>query len=283
MSFYTVLRDDFTNARRSYAVLGVVGVFTALIAFIILADSSHHPDPYRALFDAIFFVFLVLPIIVAPLAYLSIAGDRDDGAIKYVMGLPNTRAEYVLGKFASRFGVALGAVFVALTVGFVLAAATYTNFPDPMRFVRFAAVSGLCVFSFVGIYVGVSAVTASRSRAMLGVFGAYFLLVPFWFGFLPVIGLPALLDTAADLLGTSLTEDTRALVRSLSPATAYLFSTEFVFQGLFPTPYEAINQQLGIAPDKIYTELWFNSLVMFAWGAGSMVLGYLSFCRSELG
>ncbi|MFB6071747.1 MAG: ABC transporter permease subunit [Halobacterium sp.] len=283
MSLRTVARDDFTNARRSYVVLGVVGVFTALVALILGADSGHHAHPYRGLFDVSFFVFLVLPIIVAPLAYLAIAGDRDGGAIKYAMGLPNTRSEYVLGKFLSRLSVAVAAVLAALAVGFLVAAATYQEAPAPMRFVRFGVVSLLCVFSFVGIYVGISAATASRSRAMLGVFGAYFLLVPFWFGFLPVIGLPALLDTAADLLGTTLTEDTRAFVRSLSPATSYLFGTKFVYAGLFPTPYEAMNQQIGTAPDEIYTQFWFNSLVMLAWGAGSLLVGYVSFRRSELG
>ncbi|WP_232686792.1 ABC transporter permease [Halobacterium zhouii] len=283
MSLYTVARDDFKNARRSYVVLGVIGAFAALVALIFASEMSIYDHPYRTLFDVSFFQFLVFPLILAPLAYLSIAGDRDTGAIKYAMGLPNSRTQYVLGKFASRLGVALAAVVTAVAVGFALAAATFVEFPAPMRFLRFALVSSLFAFSFIGIYVGISAATASRSRAMLGVFGAYFLLVPFWFGFLPVIGLPALLDTAADLLGTTIANDTRTFIRSLSPATSYLFSTQIVYQGLFPTPYEGLNQQVGNPPDKLYAKFWFNSLVMFAWGAGSMLLGYVSFRRSELG
>ena len=283
MSLYTVARDDFTNARRSYVVLGVIAVFTGLVALIVGLDASHHPDPYRALFDVSFFLFLVFPIILAPLAYLAIAGDRDGGAIKYAMGLPNSRAEYVFGKLTSRLGVALAAVAVGIVVAFALAAATFDNAPDPVRFGWFAVTSLLFAFACIGLFVGISAVTASRSRAMLGVFGAYFLLVPFWFGFLPVIGLPALLNTIADLLGTSLSDDTVALVRSLSPATAYLFSTKMVYQGVIDT-YPMIAQNFeGAFSEKLYAQLWFNALVMFAWGAGSMLVGYLTFRRSELG
>ena len=282
MSLYTVARDDFKNARRSYAVLGVIGVFTALVALVVGMDSGHHPDAYRALFDVSFFLFLVFPIIVAPLAYLAIAGDRDGGAIQYAMGLPNSRAEYVFGKLVSRLGVALAAVVVGMLVAFGIALVAFTNSPGVGRFLSFTGVTLLFAFSFIGIYVGISATTESRSRAMLGVFGAYFLLVPFWFGFLPVVGLPALLNTAADLLGVTISSSTEGLIRSLSPATAYLFSTELVYTGVVDS-YPMIEGNFGSMPDKFWTELWFNALVMFAWGAGSMLVGYLSFKRSELG
>ncbi|WP_336035795.1 ABC transporter permease subunit [Halobacterium yunchengense] len=284
MSLRTVARDDFTNARRSYAVLGVVGVFTALVALIVGMDSGHHPDFYRALLDVSFFLFLVFPIIVAPLAYLAIAGDRDGGAIKYVMGLPNTRAEYVFGKLVSRLGVALAAVLVGMLVALAIGFASYTNAPALDRFAKFTGLMLLFAFSFIGIYVGISAVTASRSRAMLGVFGAYFFLVPFWFGFLPVVGLPALVNTAADLLGVNVSSDTQSFIRSLSPATAYLFSTKIVYQGVHDTyPMIAQNFEGAYTSDELQAQFWFNALVMFVWGAGSMLVGYLSFRRSELG
>lgn len=281
MSLYTVARDDFTNARRSYAVLGVIGVFTALVGLIVALDTNH-PDPYRALFDVSFFLFLVFPIIVAPLAYLAVAGDRDGGAIQYVMGLPNSRAEYVFGKLVSRLGVALAAVVVGIATAFVIALLSYTNAPDVGRFAAFTGVTLLFAFSFVGVFVGISAMTGSRSRAMLAVFGAYFLFVPFWFGFLPVVGLPALLNTAADLLGVTVSSSTQGFIQSLSPATAYLFSTEVVYTGVVDS-YATIQSNFGTQTDEFYREVWFNALVMFAWGAGSMLVGYLTFRRSELG
>mgnify|MGYP006281375169 FL=1 len=38
MSTYTVLRDDFRNARRSSVVLGVIGVFTVLTALVFVSE-----------------------------------------------------------------------------------------------------------------------------------------------------------------------------------------------------------------------------------------------------
>jgi ABC-2 type transport system permease protein len=282
VSLYTVARDDFTNARRSYAVLGVIGVFSALVAVIFGANSGNHQFAYRTLFDVSFFVFLVLPIILAPLTYLAIAGDRDGGAIKYAMGLPNTRSQYVFGKLLSRLSVGLTAVLVGTLVGLVLAFATYPNAPEPVRFVEFAAVTLLFAFSWVGIYVGVSALTDSRSRAMLGAFVAYFVLVPFWFGFLPVVSLLDLLGAATDLLGVTLSTETQSLIQSLSPATAYLRSTEIVYTGVI-ADHERIAQSFSGESTKLYAKLWFQAAVMAAWGALSMLVGYVSFRRSELG
>lgn len=282
MSLYTVARDDFTNARRSYIVLGVVGILTAMVALIVAMDADHHPDPYRALFDVSFFLFLTFPIVVAPLTYLSIAGDRDSGVLKYALGLPNTRAEYVFGKLVSRLGVALAGVVVAMVVAFLVAVPLYENAPSVERFAKFTGVTLLFAFSFVGVYVAFSAVTESRSRAMLGVFGAYFFLVPFWFGFFPTVNLPNLVSLAGDLLGVTVSESTQDLIRALSPATAYLSSTEIVYTGVIDQ-YDQIALNFTYEGSPLDRELWFNLAVMAVWGVGSLLVGFLSFRRSELG
>ncbi|SEW16355.1 ABC transporter permease subunit [Halobacterium jilantaiense] len=282
MSTLTVARDDFTNARRSYAVLGVVGVFSVLVALLFAANSSNHQFAFRTLFDVSFLVFLLLPIILAPLTYLAIAGDLDGGAIKYVMGLPNTRSQYVFGKLLSRLSVGLAAVVIGTVAGFAIALVTYSNAPEVVRFAEFAAVTLLFAFSWVGIYVGVSALTDSRSRAMLGAFVAYFVLVPFWFGFLPVVSLLDLLGSITDVLGVTLSQDTQSLIQALSPATAYLRSTEIIYTGVV-SGHERIAQTFSGQSTKIYAKVWFNALVMLGWGVISMVVGYASFRRSELG
>lgn len=282
MSIRTVARDDLKNAARSYVVLGVIGVFAALVALVFVAERNIYPDPYRTLFDVSFMTFLVFPLFVAPLAYLAVAGDRESGVIKYVLGLPNSRAGYVLGKFASRVSVTLAAVVVALAVGFVVAFATFENAPSIGRFATFAAVSALYGVSLTGLFVGVSAATSRRSRAMLGVFGAYFLLVPFWFGFLPIVNLGTVLDAVATTFGTTITDSTRSFVNSLSPATAYLFATEPVYSGVFDQ-YPQLAGTFGEDSARLQDQRWFNALVMLAWGGLGLLAGYVSFRRSELG
>jgi len=281
MSTFTVAWDDFRNARRSQIVLAVIGVFTGLVSLIFFAEMNQFDDPYRTLYDVMVFTMFVFPLFLAPLAYRSIAGDRISGTIKFVMGLPNRRREYFLGKLASRLGVAGAAVLLSLLVGFVISAATFTNFPDPVRFLKLAALSVLYVLSFVSLFVAISAATASRSRAMFGAIGAYFLLIPFWFGFLPLLNLGTILDATTGFLGVDLSQDTRAYINLISPATAYHQSTKTVFSGLFEQ-YVPIAERYA-KEDELYAETWFSVLVMLAWTVGSLTLGYLQFKRSELG
>lgn len=281
MSVYTVARDDFKNTRRSYIVLGVIGAVAALVTLIFSFESTIYPNPYRTLFDVSAFIAFVYPMLLAPLAYLAIAGDRESGAIKYVMGLPNSRTEYFLGKLLSRLGVGLAAIVFGVFAGFVIALATYTNTPDLMRFLWFAAVSLLFTVSFTSLIVAVSASTEKRSRAMLGVFGLYFLFVPFWFGFFPVINIDTLVETVASLFGVTLSETVRGVITTLSPSVAYLQITEIVYQGIPLGDSSRIAQTF--AGDEFYQTFWYNALVMVAWGVVGLLAGFFTFRRSELG
>jgi len=284
VSFATIVRDDFRNARRSYVVLGVIGALAAFVGLIVYSVADYHEDAFRALFDVSFFFFLVFPLILIPLTYLSIAGDRERGSIKHALGLPNTRAEYVFGKFVSRATVAVAAVLVAVAVAFVLGIALYADPVDPLRFVKFAAISALFVASLSGIFVACSALTARRSRAMFGVIAAYFVLGPFWLGNFPVVSLQALVNTLADFLGTSVSETTLNYIRFSSPNTAYLAGLEPVYDGVVGTgEYSQIDGNYGGDSGELYAKPWFNYLTMTAWGAVALGLSYARFRVAELG
>lgn len=280
MSVQTVFRDDVRNARRSFVVLGVVGVLSIFVGLIVGSDGAVHSHPYRALFDVSFFFFLALPLILAPLTYLAIAGDRSSGAIKHSLGLPNTRSEYLVAKYLSRGLVAVVGVIVALLVGFAVAQFTYPNAPDPLRFLKFLLVSALFALSITGIFVAISSMTSSRSRAMFGVITTYFVLGPFWLGVLPVVSLGTILDAATSTLGVTLSEETLALIQNLSPTTAYLNATEIVYTGV-TDQYEVLAG--NFQSDEYYDQLWFNSLVMAGWATVTLLLGYARFRIAELG
>ncbi|WP_136717027.1 ABC transporter permease [Halorientalis salina] len=279
MGAYTVARDDFTNARRSYIVLGVIGVFTALVGLIFAAEMNIYDDPYRVLWDVSALVAFVFPLVLAPLVYLSIAGDRISGRIKFSMGLPNSRLDYVTGKLWSRLGTAAAAVLLGVLVGFVIALATYATTPDPLRFLTFAGVTLMYTLTFVSVFLAISAATTSRARAMFGALGAYFVLVVFWFGFFPLVNLRTVLDAVGSLLGTELSETARGYLTMLSPGPAYLQSTELVYGGVLDQ-YDVFGQFEG---DEPYDQSWFALLVMVGWTAVSLAVGYLAFDRSELG
>lgn len=280
MSVTTILRDDVRNTGRSFVVLGTIAALAALVGLVIGADAGTHDHAYRALFDVSFLFFLALPLLLAPLTYLAIAGDRSRGSIKHSLGLPNTRAEYVLGKFLSRAAVAVGAVVVAITVGFAVAVVSYPNAPDAVRFAEFLGVSALYALSVTGVFVAISSTTRRRSRAMVGVVAAYFVLGPFWMGVFPVASLQTLIDALTSTLGVTLSETTRGLILNLSPATAYLNGTEIIYTGV-------LGDHPGIArsfeSSEYYDELWFSAFVMALWTGVTLMVGYVRFRTAELG
>jgi ABC-2 type transport system permease protein len=281
MSATTVARSDFRSIRRSHVVLGVVAAFTAIVALAFVGSSEVHPDPYRTLWDFTALVAWVFPLLIAPLSYLAIAGDRQRGTITHHLGLPNSRAGYFAAKYAVRAGVAVATMALAVTVAFVVAAVTYDSGPDPVRFLTFGALSTLFALAMVGTFLAISASTASRSRAMFGVFGAYFLLSAFWVGPLPVLNLGTALDAVASLPGITLSESTRSLVGALSPAGAYFNSTQLVWDGVLDN-YEVFAQLRGL-PDHLGLRPWFNVLMMGVWAVGAPLVGYLRLRSAELG
>lgn len=260
--------------------MGVILGFTAMVALIFAAEIDVYDDPYRTLFDVMIFVAFVFPLFLAPLTYLCIAGDRISGTMKYAMGLPNTRLEYFAGKVLSRVGVAAVAVGLSVLVGFAIAAATFTNAPDPARFLVLGGTSLLLAIAFGSLFVAISASTASRSRAMFGAIGAYFVLVIFWFGFTPLLNLENLLNAVESLGGVTISEETRRYIGTLSPVTAYLQASKPAFDGVIDQ-YPAFQQ--FSREDELYAKPWFNVLVLGAWTTLSLAVGYLRFRSSELG
>lgn len=280
MSLRTVIYDDLRNISRSYVVVGVIGVFICLVALIFISEIDIYDNPYRVLWDVWALIAFVGPLFLAPLSYLAIAGDRESGTIKYVLGLPNSRVEYYVGKLISRTLVAVTAILLSVIWGYIIAALTFVNPPDLIRFLVFLAVSLVYVVSTVSVFIAISASTKKRSRAMFGTLGIYFLFVPFWFGFFPVINIETIVDTIAQLFGVTVSDETSRRIGTLSPAVAYLEATEPVYNGVLDQ-YEVFNQ--FESNEKLVGKTWFNILVMVLWSAITLPLGYLKFKSSEIG
>jgi ABC-2 type transport system permease protein len=282
MSVETVARSDFRSVRRSSVVLGVVVALVGMVALVFLGSSSVHPEPVRTTWGFSALVVWVFPLLVAPLTYLAIAGDRERGSITYHLGLPNARSEYFLAKYVSRAGVAAVTMALGVVVAFVVATATYESGPDVVRFLTLGAISVLFALAFAGVFVAVSAAVTTRSRAMFGVFGAYFLLSAFWVGFLPVLNLGTVLDAVAALPGVSVPESARAVIAALSPAGAYFnLLPELVWADVL-TEYDTF-ATFTDRPDYLGLEPWFNLLVLGVWAVGAPLVGYLRFRGAELG
>lgn len=281
MSTYTVARDDFRNLAGSSLILGVVGAFVGMVAFIFISEIGIYPDPYRTLLDVTTAIILLGPVLLAPLAYQSIVGDRTSGRIKFAMGLPNSRREYFIGKVLSRFAVVTIATVGSVALGFVIAVVGFTNSPDIGRFVVFTVATLLYTLSFTSIFIGISALSKSRTVAMFASLAAYFVLVLFFLGVAPYINLETFLAGIGNLLGTQISASTEYLIKNLSPWVAYGGSTEPIYAGV-ADQYQRIPSVPPSRRSNVAAQTWFDASMLVAWIVIPLVVGFLKFRNAEL-
>ena len=281
MSVYTVARDDLRNLAGSYLIRGIVGAFIAMVAFIFISEIGIYDEPSRTLFDVSNAVILLGPVLLAPVAYESIVGDRTSGRIKFTMGLPNSRWEYFAGKTLSRFAVVTVATVGSIGVGYFISLVAFTNTPILSRFVLFAGTTLLYTLSFTSIFIAISALAKSRTTAMFAALVAYFVLVLFVLGVAPYLNLETLFAAVGDILDRSISDSVRYLVKNLTPYPAYGGATHPIYTSILDE-----YQRLSAAPPnqrgELHAQMWFDLIVLGTWVAIPLMGGFLKFRNSEL-
>jgi ABC-type transport system involved in multi-copper enzyme maturation permease subunit len=123
-------------------------------------------------------VSLFLPVGALLLSYQSLIGERTTGSIKFLLGLPLTRMQILLGKATGRF-VGIGVAMVAATL--LLAGIGLVEHGPfaPLRFLGTLAATLLLGCAMIAIGVFISTVTRRTVTAATGVI-AYFLVTLFW-------------------------------------------------------------------------------------------------------
>lgn len=271
-----VARNDFLNARRAKLIWGVIAIYVAFAAILFYSGSTAaQPDVSQTLFLQVFVTALLLPLVAIAASYLAVAGERESNTISFVLSRPVARRSVVLGKLLSRMTVLALALVAVLVVGILMAVALYPA-PEVIDQLKFVGLTGLLVAAYVGTTIGISAACSTRSRAIAGAVGFYFVSnVLFLFGNISVVGM--LRYVLEDLLSLGLAEATYTFIRSLSPAQAYLNSTLEIFN---PTNFEQI-QVPGELP--FYLEPWFMVVILVVWTVVPVALGVLVFRNADIG
>ncbi|PSP93801.1 ABC-2 type transporter [Halobacteriales archaeon QS_4_62_28] len=282
MSAIAVAKKDFRSARRSrslWLVATLLGLLTALIGYSYEGYQITPTESVQQLFAQIVLLLsLLLPIVALVASYMSIAGERESGGVKFLLSLPNTRRDVFLGKFCSRLAVVgAGIVFMFLTatVGGVARNGTL-----PVGFVvALLAITLVYGGVFVSIAVALSSMVAARSKAIAAAVGSYFLLVLLYVvPGLSVFMLAQWVHTT--LLGFDTNLDLYNAVSYTSPLTAYRQATNMVFpesaeQRVFRRASDA-----GELPVYLSEEV---SLFVFAvWLVVPLVVGYVRFQGADL-
>jgi ABC-2 type transport system permease protein len=291
VSALSVARKDFRGARRSrllWAAAVVLGLIAAFAAYVS-GTSGQSADLVRRLFRLLTLVLAVLlPVVALVASYLAIAGEREGGGIKFMLSLPNTRRDVFVGKLASRLGIVAGGVAFMYVAAASVALTRHAAFPAGVVF-------GTLVLSlvyggtFVSIAVSLSAAAASRSRAIAGAFGSYFVLVILYI--FPVVQIPTMVRWVhTTLLGADPNPDLYNAVRYTSPFLAYRKSINLVmpadlrqtvFRSSLPADTSLDTGQVNAAL-PVYLSDEFSLVVFAFWVVVPLTAGYLVFERSDL-
>jgi len=277
MSWVAIARRDFQDARRSRILALVVGLFVALVGLLMLTGSTGGETPAEdALWTLHGIALFLMPIVMLVVAYLSVAGERETGRIKYLLGLPNRRWEVVLGKFVSRSLVAVLAVGLSMAVGLGIMVVRFDTVPV-------ADAAGLAVFMlflatvYIGLAVGISALTATRARAMAGAIGVYVFFTVYWI--VPTVNpQDSVSYVVEELLGLGPKENLYEFVLLLSPSFAYDRLTNGL---LFERAQDGSELVEPGAP--FYLQPEFMPVILLGWLALALGVGYWRFRDAELG
>ncbi|MFD1643648.1 ABC transporter permease subunit [Halohasta litorea] len=185
----------------------------------------------------------LLPLGVLLLSYRSVVGERTSGSLKFVLGLPLTRSDILVGKVLGRSaGLAVPVSAAAVVLGIV----GFVRFGifSPLLFCGVLLATLLYVVTLVSIATAVSAVTTNTVRAAGAVFGGvYLFFTVFWTRFAELIytflGGPSTGSFSAPADGLFF-----ALLR-LSPGRAYRVLTNWLLGvGNSGAPYDAVITKL---------------------------------------
>lgn len=277
MSVRNVLRHDLLVLRRSRLVWGALAALLLPIvgAFLSAVTTNPAEKTFIGISLMAFVVMILLPVTVLVLASLSIAGERESGTIRYLLGFPNDRHEIVLGKALSRLALVNG----CLVVGFALVALFAVVLTDRSRLgaiVGFALVTMLFATSYVGLAVGVSAAATSQMRAIVAAAAGYAFWTVFWLPGFPLSASMFVTDELASLVGHPLDPSTVRLIEIINPPTAYLQSLQLLGGDSFDTLARVSSTTGALAPPVAIVA------VLVAWTVVPLAFGYWRFRNADL-
>lgn len=174
-----VAKREFLQAIRSRTLLGLTALFVVFVVGGVLV-TTQLPEAIRSgvsegtlgvVLGLLTPASLFVPIIGLLASYNSIAGEREDGTIYHLLAVPRTRMAVFFGKFLGRTAV----VWIAVLVGFLAGAAAIFGTIGSLSVGAYASFVGSTLLLgtvSVGLGIGISALTASRTRAAWVAFGA---------------------------------------------------------------------------------------------------------------
>lgn len=274
MTWAVIARKEFEDALRSrmlWAIVGLIAGMTSLAAGVMVLVPGIEGDPVSAIGAASQFGAVLVPIMALIAGYLAIAGERESGSLKILLGLPPSRAEVISGKFIGRSAVVGLGIGLGFAVSGVVTWALYGSVPLS-DFLVVTVLSAALGISFVGIAVGISATTATRSRAMTLAVGVYLALTLLW----DIVPQGVHLLVTGSMPGATV-PGWFMLLQGASPSGAY---NALVQRVLMETDVALATRLGGEIPAYLDAPVFLAVLVV--WTAVPLLVGYSRFRQADL-
>lgn len=288
MSWTAIARKDFRDASRSKALWGLTALFVLFMAgfayLFTLLQGQSPGDPALSSLDYVSFllgpVALLVPITGLVITHKSLAGEVESGSAKFLLSLPHTRRDAVVGKVAGRGSVLAVSIAVGLVVALVVILALYDVF-DAGVFLTFSALTLLLGFVYTAIGVGISATTNDSGRATILAAGFFVVFEVVW-GFVPNLlhylvegSFQPPLAQAADGAPYLDAPGWFFFVERLAPSNAFSSATQW-FTGSASTSVP------GFDTVPFYLTGWASLAILLAWLVVLPAVGYYVFSRADL-
>lgn len=285
---HVVAQKDFEDAIRSRMLWSLMGLLVLIVGLVYFAAWWTGQDPAADGLAAIVAMMmqLLVPLTALIAGYMAVVGERQSGSIKILLGFPPSRRDVVFGKLIGRAGVVATAIVAAFVGAIALSLLMFQKAPFG-DFAGLAAASVLCGLAFVGIAVGISSAVASRGRAMAGVIGLYLLFLVLW----DALAAGAHRAVEGSLPSQPPFDGWYLLLHWLNPLEAFGVLSNHFLESQMGTlkvsifqPYNAADVEYNLAGEvPFYLQEWFAAVILLAWFAVPVVLGYLRFRSVDLG
>lgn len=173
-----IAREDVRRAFRSRLVWGAI----VLLAVMFLPSTSgsarpeiHPIEEYLLLLPLDLMTFSL--VVVAAVGYGAVVTERVEGTARYVLGLPATRRDLVLGKLLSRLAIVVAVVTVILGIANLLVYQGYGR-PYVLPFWVMGGWMLLYVTVWSAVTVGYSAAFDSPYRTLAALVVTYVVFSP---------------------------------------------------------------------------------------------------------
>jgi len=268
MTWETIARRDFEMAAGAGSrklLLGLTGLSVLLAAYIYPIIGVEPITTARFGGFVTDWLTTVLPFVGVLLGYGAVVNERESGALRLSLSLPNSRLDVLLGKFCSRAGLLTGVLLVSLAGAGILVVYPFGELVIS-RFLAFTLLTVLFGTVWCGLGLATSLIVATRRRALVLSFGLVFVFVVVW-----------------DAIKTALRVGLNAagIVDGALPGPAqFLLGLEpgHVFQRVV----SGLVTGGGMADGPWYLNEWVAFALLMLWSVGPLGLAYVAFARSDV-